>query len=1418
MQSNIFQTNTFIKGMNLDTDITMLDPTQYRYAENVRVVTDNASTTGILQNIQSVGDIETNGYFQQDDAVLFCTTIKDYIIVLTVDSQGINTIYRIDNYNNPPLEFHTVVRGNLGYTKDDKVKIVANYETTKVCNIYIACEGKMIKSCNILSDKYVYSEDNPYVDQYGNILDPSSMDMIPSAVLSPLHIVELTSGSLNSGKVQYAYQLFNDNGNASMISTVSELVSLGLSDQPTSVGNVMFSIGQHQGSDADVNSGKGVRLSLTFDSGNDSNSNFDSIRIFRIHYSSNTDAPTIDIIIETGINPSLTTYTFVDSGQAPETSYTAEEFNSLITVFNAATIEKHQNRLFAANVEDQTFDVEYDARAYRCDSKGFIVLTDSNSSRDIRQQLPTEESALESFYSSIPEDHDCINPYNSLGGNTFTPTDGVDNMQYSNIQEYGQRLLGGSGPNVSYTFVYHDLILDQYTFGSPISNAASTWYCDITSTDQAYFGDMKDLQTGNTWDEKYYLQGRNDAYTYLLNNYSNPVMEGYMLGYMRDEIYRFGIIFYNEKSQASPVHWIGDIRMPYGGDYIPFHIDGKYLYGRALGLRFEVNNVPEGVTRYEIVRCDRTEADRTVVMQAVVGNTVHLVNYDDEVGNMLIGDTTAYPRIPFSNVEDCSIAWYEEGGGIDGRNNYLEQDLINPLNKIFISPEIDLTGESSINNLNDCYIEHLYSSAPMANSDSSTLNTYTRKYFSTPQQTVHAFTLNRQDYNVGHFQLRNNGEGGVTSTPNQIVASLPNNDSSRDLIGVAVGKRYLMYHNYDEAKPNTRTDVRLNGNLSYPPVLEQGALADISAYYRNCGTKRYVNYAFMNTDPGQGGRLDIFDNPDQDIQNDYGNCKRGFFGSCLVGEVATDLYDSSVVTLNQVRNCTNGIVSEVDRQNFNPFVNSVVNFKRITVPYSGNNYSARQNSTYISTAASNTKDNSVTYVFGGDTYLGVHDHLTSMSFPDQRSGDNGDILSEDTRIQSFFVDYFPVETTINLNKMFGQNTSYSVEDRRNYVDPYLHNTITGGTVGDYHTQTRPYYAYNDAYSAGSTTKLYTAVDDDTELNQLMSNRIRSSMAKTSGEKSDSWTRFQQADYLDVDSQYGSITNLRSFNNKLFYFQEDALGVAAVNERSLITDNNLTELTLGTGGILTRFDYVTTANGDGIVNDPSITDSRLALYWLDDNKNEICQYSNGVQKLSKTKNVQSYLNDNPNAICHDGLYDAKYNEVQFCFDDKVLVFNEQIDAFSSFYTFNPDKHAEFSDRLLYLKDNTFGYEYPYVDNLMTCNIKFIINKDVLYTKVFDNVFFGGVFDDIYYSLQNVKFNTKSQQATILKNSITDTYAIDYREDTYRFAIGREEESNDTMSYPGRLRGKYMICDYTIKCDNQHNFNLPYVNTTYRRSLV
>lgn len=62
------QVNTFLEGMNLDSDITMLSDKQYRWAQNVRLLTDNAGTTGILQNIEDIrqylGGLEISEIYQ----------------------------------------------------------------------------------------------------------------------------------------------------------------------------------------------------------------------------------------------------------------------------------------------------------------------------------------------------------------------------------------------------------------------------------------------------------------------------------------------------------------------------------------------------------------------------------------------------------------------------------------------------------------------------------------------------------------------------------------------------------------------------------------------------------------------------------------------------------------------------------------------------------------------------------------------------------------------------------------------------------------------------------------------------------------------------------------------------------------------------------------------------------------------------------------------------------------------------------------------------------------------------------------------------------------------------------------------------------------------------------------------------------
>jgi hypothetical protein len=53
----------------------------------------------------------------------------------------------------------------------------------------------------------------------------------------------------------------------------------------------------------------------------------------------------------------------------------------------------------------------------------------------------------------------------------------------------------------------------------------------------------------------------------------------------------------------------------------------------------------------------------------------------------------------------------------------------------------------------------------------------------------------------------------------------------------------------------------------------------------------------------------------------------------------------------------------------------------------------------------------------------------------------------------------------------------------------------------------------------------------------MSNRIVYSEPKVNDEVIDNWTNFKVANYLDVDNQYGPITNMKVFKDRLFFWQE-----------------------------------------------------------------------------------------------------------------------------------------------------------------------------------------------------------------------------------------------------------------------------------------
>ena len=48
------QTNTFQKGMNCDLDYSVIDSGQYQWAENIRIIANDNSSTGVMQNLSLI--------------------------------------------------------------------------------------------------------------------------------------------------------------------------------------------------------------------------------------------------------------------------------------------------------------------------------------------------------------------------------------------------------------------------------------------------------------------------------------------------------------------------------------------------------------------------------------------------------------------------------------------------------------------------------------------------------------------------------------------------------------------------------------------------------------------------------------------------------------------------------------------------------------------------------------------------------------------------------------------------------------------------------------------------------------------------------------------------------------------------------------------------------------------------------------------------------------------------------------------------------------------------------------------------------------------------------------------------------------------------------------------------------------------
>ena len=495
------------------------------------------------------------------------------------------------------------------------------------------------------------------------------------------------------------------------------------------------------------------------------------------------------------------------------------------------------------------------------------------------------------------------------------------------------------------------------------------------------------------------------------------------------------------------------------------------------------------------------------------------------------------------------------------------------------------------------------------------------------------------------------------------------------------------------------------------------------------------------------------------------------------------------------------------------------NIRQEVSPYGGYSYQSRQSNTYYS-YGDIYKSAETAIVFDGDCVIAPMEYVSLMKSYYSR------IKYPCTTMITYSI---PVETSINVYFQHG----FEFSDNLN-VNGVTNLQTEPANVYSYFTQTEPLYNYNTIYSANTYLEQNVPYIYDTDSNVLnnLDYRCYSSNVKANNENIDSWTTFMPNNYIDVDTRYGEITELKSFKDKLFFWQNNAIGLLSVNERSQVVDVSDQELILGTGGVLSRYDYIDQNSGMSkeLYCD---TNSLSTLYWYDDKNKELKAYGQqGYVLLNNTHDTKTLMQKTANSDNPIMFYDDLYLELvsKVLNDDNSLAFNEKFNMFTSIYEMPFESVFKFHNKthlITNTNDNIQIYQWNQIsgekavdtsNNVLRTYVQYVVNKNPLTTKTYDNQEIITSELSGYSSFDKQYFNTNHKYTweTDLNYSETDNLEYTDREGNFRYCVPRAlDEDGNIVSYGNRMRGKYMICSIEDK-ENKYNTSISYIITKFRQS--
>lgn len=501
----------------------------------------------------------------------------------------------------------------------------------------------------------------------------------------------------------------------------------------------------------------------------------------------------------------------------------------------------------------------------------------------------------------------------------------------------------------------------------------------------------------------------------------------------------------------------------------------------------------------------------------------------------------------------------------------------------------------------------------------------------------------------------------------------------------------------------------------------------------------------------------------------------------------------------------------------------LTNLRQQTTPYGGYSFTNRLTNIYYGDGNYFESINKWNTVFDGDCHVETFEYTSMHKVYGTYTKDRTDNL----QFPNTHMITYSIPTESNIWCKFQHGWTFSSNARDNYASFIQAEPCE---ITEAYVQKDPEYIYNSVYSVYNTSMPLAAYDDlnPQDYNKTIDTRVYYSDLKQNDEIIDSWCKFRSSNFIDVDQEYGPITDICTFKNVLTFLQEQSFGILSVNDRSVATDNSGQNIVLGTGGVLDRYDYYSNTYGMHKQQFCSACTTG-GLYWFDSHNNVICLFDGySVVQLSKQGKVQNILNKYKKDNNFKVFYNNRYNEVIFnvLSDDMQIVYNEMLGKFTSTLTIPFDGAIQFfnGEYLVKKNDTVCVYQYDYLDEspkstnqqLLSSYVKYVVAQQPLITKVFDNqeiVTYENlqlqyvIRDNDDYFSKNHKYTWQTESQKI-ESSLEEQITL--RENNHRFVIPRADGL-----FGNRARGKVMICSIEDIKPNPA-MAIQYIITKYRQS--